>query len=69
MFITLKVTLILSGCWDVTEPQKMYYFQGVGVDYKDNHFEAHIQLVNNPQISPTEISTANRLWSSFKRQF
>ncbi|UZM97475.1 hypothetical protein OL548_20185 [Lysinibacillus sp. MHQ-1] len=47
----------------------MYYFQGVGVDYKDNHFEAHIQLVNNPQISPTEISTANRLWSSFKRQF
>ncbi|MGE6600200.1 hypothetical protein ACQKEY_00515 [Lysinibacillus fusiformis] len=70
-FITFTITvvaLLLSGCWDVSEPQKMYYVQGVGVDYKDNQFEAYIQLVNfatvtkteqsNPQMSPSEIGKA-----------
>lgn len=67
-FTLTVVTLFLSGCWDVSEPQKMYYVQGVGVDYKDNQFEAYIQLVNfatvtkteqsNPQMSPTEIGKA-----------
>lgn len=71
MFITFSLIvaiLLLAGCWDVTEPQKMYYVQGVGVDYKDNEFEVYIQLVNfatvtkteqaNPQMSQTEIGKA-----------
>lgn len=62
------ITLLLSGCWDVTEPQRMYYVQGVGVDYKDNEYTVYLQIINfatvaktetaNPQAAPTEIGKA-----------
>lgn len=64
----LTTTLLMSGCWDVTEPQRMYYVQGVGVDYKDNEYTVYLQIINfanvakteqsNPQASPTEIGQA-----------
>lgn len=67
MFI-FTITLLLSGCWDVTEPQRMYYVQGVGVDYKDNEYTVYLQIINfatvaktetaNPQAAPTEIGKA-----------
>lgn len=60
--------LFLSGCWDVSEPQRMYYVHGVGVDFKDNQYEVYIQLINfsdvakseapNPQTTPSEIGHA-----------
>lgn len=68
IILMLTTTLLLSGCWDVTEPQRMYYVQGVGVDYKDNEYIAYIQIMNfanvakteqsNPQASPTEVGKA-----------
>ena len=64
----LTTTLLMSGCWDVTEPQRMYYVQGVGVDYKDNEYTAYLQIINfanvaktesaNPEAAPTEIGQA-----------
>ncbi|MFL1997517.1 Ger(x)C family spore germination protein [Lysinibacillus sp. 1P01SD] len=60
--------ILLSGCWDVTEPQRMYYVNGVGVDYKDNQYEIYLQLINfsnvaktetpSPEASPAEIGHA-----------
>jgi len=32
---SLASSLLLSGCWDVTEPQRMYYVDGLGIDYKE----------------------------------
>lgn len=68
VILMLTTTLLMSGCWDVTEPQRMYYVQGVGVDYKDNEYIAYIQLMNfanvakteqsNPQAAPTEVGKA-----------
>ncbi|MCR8852369.1 Ger(x)C family spore germination protein [Lysinibacillus fusiformis] len=68
VILMLTTTLLLSGCWDVTEPQRMYYVQGVGVDFKDNEYIAYIQLMNfanvakteqsNPQAAPTEVGKA-----------
>ncbi|WP_155590811.1 Ger(x)C family spore germination protein [Lysinibacillus cavernae] len=66
--LMLTTTLLMSGCWDVTEPQRMYYVQGVGVDYKDNEYTVYLQIINfanvakteqaNPQADPTEIGQA-----------
>ncbi|WP_336635905.1 Ger(x)C family spore germination protein [Lysinibacillus fusiformis] len=68
VILMLTTSLLMSGCWDVTEPQRMYYVQGVGVDYKDNEYIAYIQLMNfanvakteqsNPQAAPTEVGKA-----------
>ncbi|MFJ7920847.1 Ger(x)C family spore germination protein [Lysinibacillus fusiformis] len=68
VILMLTTTLLMSGCWDVTEPQRMYYVQGVGVDYKDNEYIAYVQLMNfanvakteqaNPQAAPTEVGKA-----------
>ena len=56
---------ILSGCWDVTEPERMYYVYGVGVDYVDEKYKVYMQLIDftnvakteqpNPQVVQTEI--------------
>lgn len=45
---------LLTGCWDVTEPQKMYYVNGVGVDYKDNQYEIYLQLINFTNVAKSE---------------
>ncbi|WP_374966025.1 hypothetical protein [Lysinibacillus sp. RS5] len=52
--LILSTTLLISGCRDVTEPQRMYYVQGVGVDYKDNQYEAYLQLINFAAVAKTE---------------
>lgn len=64
----LATTLLLTGCWDVAEPQRMYYVQGVGVDYKDNEYITYLQIINfatvaktdqaSPDAAPTEIGQA-----------
>lgn len=54
-FFILIVTLpILSGCWDEIEPQRMYYVNGVGVDFKDNQYEIYLQLINFKDIAKSE---------------
>jgi len=62
---SLLTSLILSGCWDVTEPQKMYYVDGLGIDYKDGQYEIYLQLISfsdvvksenfTPQAAPAEV--------------
>ena len=53
VILMLTTTLLLSGCWDVTEPQRMYYVQGVGVDYKDNEYTAYLQIINFANVAKT----------------
>lgn len=48
---------MLSGCWDATEPQKMYYVNAIGVDFKDNQYEVYMQLINLDYVARAEQST------------
>ncbi|MFJ7662584.1 Ger(x)C family spore germination protein [Lysinibacillus sp. NPDC097162] len=65
----LAFTTLLSGCWDVTEPQRMYYVHALGIDYKDGNYETYMQIIdfaniakseqpNNPQAQQAEIGHA-----------
>ncbi|WP_339258518.1 Ger(x)C family spore germination protein [Lysinibacillus sp. FSL K6-3209] len=67
--ILLVLTTLLSGCWDVTEPQRMYYVHALGIDFKDGHYETYMQIIdfaniakseqpNNPQAQQAEIGHA-----------
>lgn len=53
LIISLTV-LLLSGCWDVSEPQRMYYVHGVGVDFKDDQYEVFLQLINFSDVAKSE---------------
>ncbi|MFE3576797.1 Ger(x)C family spore germination protein [Lysinibacillus sp. NPDC059133] len=68
LIVSLLAVLLLSGCWDVTEPQRMYYVDGIGIDYKDGQYEIYMQIINfanvakseapTPQAAPSEIGFA-----------
>lgn len=68
LIVSLTAVLLLSGCWDVTEPQRMYYIDGIGIDYKDGQYEIYMQIINfanvaksegpTPQAAPSEIGYA-----------
>ncbi|TQR19887.1 Ger(x)C family spore germination protein [Psychrobacillus vulpis] len=54
MIILFILVTFISGCWDVTEPERMLYIYGVGVDYKDNKYEVYAQIVNFVNIAKSE---------------
>ncbi|KOS61387.1 Ger(x)C family spore germination protein [Lysinibacillus agricola] len=51
---SLATSLLLSGCWDITEPQRMDYVHGIGIDYKDGQYEIYMQLINFANIAKSE---------------
>ncbi|MGE7929558.1 Ger(x)C family spore germination protein [Lysinibacillus xylanilyticus] len=51
---SLATSLLLSGCWDVTEAQRMYYVDGLGIDYKDDQYEVYLQLINFSNVAKSE---------------
>ncbi|WP_409369749.1 Ger(x)C family spore germination protein [Lysinibacillus sp. 38-6] len=50
-------TTLLSGCWDVTEPQRMYYVHALGIDFKDDHYETYMQIIDFTNIAKSEQPT------------
>ncbi|MCL1694737.1 MULTISPECIES: Ger(x)C family spore germination protein [unclassified Lysinibacillus] len=68
LMVSLTAVLLLSGCWDITEPQRMYYVDGIGIDFKDGQYEIYMQIINfanvaksegpTPQAAPSEIGFA-----------
>ncbi len=49
----------MSGCWDATEPQRMYYVNAVGVDYEDNKYKVYLQIINLADIANVDNNTGN----------
>ena len=46
IFIYLLLLVFLSGCWDVSESERMLYLHGIGVDYKDGEFHVYFQVIS-----------------------
>ncbi len=68
-FILLSslTVLLLSGCWDISEPQRMYYVHGVGIDYKDGQFEVYIQIINFATVAKSEVPNPQAVQSEVGR--
>jgi Ger(x)C family germination protein len=47
--------LLLSGCWDLKDPQDIHYVTAIGFDYVDDHFEVYVQMVDFSAVAKTEI--------------
>lgn len=50
----LVLVLILSGCWDSNEPERLVYAHGVGIDYKNGKVVIHLQIINLQGLAKTE---------------
>ena len=46
--------LLLVGCWDVDEPDRMLYIFGLGIDYKDGEYIIHAQIIDFTNIAKSE---------------
>lgn len=55
--ILVIVTILLSGCWDVEEADRMDYSHGIAVDYEDEKVIMHLQLVNLGTLGTPETTT------------
>lgn len=66
--LLFPLLLLLSGCWDTNQAERMYYLHGLGIDYKDEQYEIYAQIVAftniakseqpNPDATQTEVGVA-----------
>ena len=54
MLLLILPALLLAGCWDADQPERMYYIQGVGIDYKDGQYEIYVQIIDFVNVAKTE---------------
>lgn len=54
LLVLLLLTIILSGCWDENQPERMIYINGVGIDYKDGKYDVYAQFANFSNLGKTE---------------
>lgn len=52
--LCIACTLFLTGCWDVHEPERMYYIHGVGVDFKDGEYRVYFQIIDFIKVAKSE---------------
>ncbi|MET4563142.1 spore germination protein KC [Lysinibacillus parviboronicapiens] len=57
--LLLLVVTLLSGCLDVSEPQRMYYIHGVGIDFKDDEYEIFMQIIDFSNVAKSEQPNPN----------
>lgn len=48
------MTLLLAGCWDTDEPERMYYIYGLGVDYEDGQYVVTAQIIDFLNVAKSE---------------
>ncbi|AZN38625.1 Ger(x)C family spore germination protein [Paenibacillus albus] len=55
----LSCLLLLSGCWDMKTMQNLIYPIALGIDYKNNQYEAYVQTANFSYVAKTESGTGS----------
>jgi spore germination protein KC len=54
LLFTICCMLCVSGCWDNKNIQDLLYATAIGVDYKNNQYEAYIQTVSFSHVAKAE---------------
>ena len=53
LLITLSL-LLLSGCWNSKDIQRMAYVTALGIDYKDGKYVSYVQILNFSSVAKVE---------------
>ena len=59
LLMIIGLTTLLAGCWDITEPQRMYYINAVGVDYENDEYIVYLQVINFADVAKSVQPSAN----------
>lgn len=54
LYLVCLCVVLLSGCWDKHEPERMLYVHGLGIDYKDGKYEVYAQIINLSNVAKSE---------------
>ncbi|WP_036178829.1 Ger(x)C family spore germination protein [Ureibacillus massiliensis] len=54
LILLIPMVILLSGCWDLNEPERMYYAFGAGIDYQDEEYIVSIQIISFANVAKTE---------------
>lgn len=52
--LLFPLLLLLAGCWDTNQSERMYYIHGLGIDYKDGQYEIYAQVIAFTNIAKSE---------------
>lgn len=52
--LLFPLLLLLAGCWDTNQSERMYYILGLGIDYKEDQYEIYTQVVAFTNIAKSE---------------
>lgn len=55
--LLLPFILLLSGCWDTNQPERMYYLYGLGIDFQDDEYIMYAQIIDFTNIAKSEQPT------------
>ena len=66
--LLLPLLVLLAGCWDTHQSERMYYIHGLGMDYEDEQYTIYAQIIDfsniakseqpNPEATQVEIGTS-----------
>lgn len=54
IIISCLLLFILAGCGGKRESERMFYVYGLGIDYQDDEYIAHVQIINFSNVAKSE---------------
>ncbi|MGE7625356.1 Ger(x)C family spore germination protein [Viridibacillus sp. NPDC096237] len=56
LIIVIILSTLLTGCWDVNDPEQVLYIHGIGVDFKDGQYEVYAQVIDFSNTAKNELT-------------
>ncbi len=53
-FLLVIVSFLVTGCWDIKDPQDVSYFTAIGFDYVDDQYIVYVQMVDFSTIAKSD---------------
>lgn len=60
LIILFPIMVLLSGCWDSKEPERMLYINAIGIDFKDGKYEIYAQIIDFTNVAKSEQPTTDK---------
>lgn len=60
LLILFPIMVLLSGCWDSNQPERMLYINAIGIDFKDGKYEIYAQIIDFTNVAKSEQPTTDK---------
>lgn len=63
IILLFPLLLLLGGCWDSDENERMFYVHAVGIDYENGEYKVYVQIINFINVAKSEQPTSDEIQS------